>query len=220
MIAPLPPTEAERLRALRLFRILDTGSEKAFDDLTRLAAAICETPISLISLIDEDRQWFKSRVGLNVPQTSRDLAFCAHAILQDDVMVVPDASQDPRFAANDLVTSDPSIRFYAGAPLVVAGGHSVGTLCVIDRQPRQLTPAQLQALKTLRGAVVTQLELRRALEDFRAIEQLLQMCAWCRSVHNADGSWSDLHAYVAQSVPVTHGICPSCKEAMTDLGPR
>jgi GAF domain-containing protein len=210
MKAPLPQNEAERLRALRLFRILDTGSESAFDDLTRLAGVICDTPISLISLVDEDRQWFKSRVGLSVSQTSRDVAFCAHAVLHDEVLVVEDASLDPRFAANPLVTSDPSIRFYAGAPLVVSEGVALGTLCVIDRQPRQLTAAQLDALKILRRAVVTQLELRRALEDFRAMEQLIAMCAWCRNIRSPDGSWSSPHDYVAQSGMVTHSLCPDC----------
>lgn len=210
MKAPVPSNEAERLRALRLFRVLDSGSEKAFDDLTRLAAAICETPISLISLVDEERQWFKSRVGLDAAETSRDVAFCAHAILQDDVFVVGDASTDPRFAANALVTSSPSIRFYAGAPLVVGDGLSMGTLCVIDTKPRQLTDAQLDALRTLRQAVVTQLELRRALEDFRVMERALPMCAWCRSIRNPDGSWSLLYEYVGRSEPVTHGMCPDC----------
>lgn len=216
--APLPSNEAERLRALRLFRILDSGSEQAFDDLTRLAAAICDTPISLITLVDEDRQWFKSRIGLGVTQTSRDVAFCAHAILQDDVFVVGDASIDPLFATNALVTSDPFIRFYAGAPLIVGEGQSLGTLCVIDSKPRQLTDTQLDALKTLRQAVVTQLELRRALEDFRVLERMLPMCAWCRSIRNPDGSWSLLHQYVERSEPVTHGVCPDCATKMETSG--
>jgi GAF domain-containing protein len=214
MNAPLPPNEAERLRALRLYRILDTGSEKAFDELTQLAATICEVPISAISLVDEKRQWFKSRVGLGAPETSRDLAFCAHAILQDGLFIVEDASKDPRFASNLLVTSDPSIRFYAGAPLTVAGGQSLGTLCAIDRKPRQLSESQLAALSILRDAVVTQLELRRALEDLRVVEQLLAMCAWCRSVRGTDGSWTPLHEYISGSLPVTHGMCPQCSERL------
>jgi GAF domain-containing protein len=214
MKAPLPKNEAERLRALRLFRIMDSGSEKAFDDLARLAAAICDTPISLISLIDEDRQWFKSRVGIDAMQTSRDIAFCSHALLKDDVFVIEDATRDSRFALNPLVTSDPNIRFYAGAPLVLADGLALGTLCVIDRKPRQLTESQLDALTILRQAVVTQLELRRALEDFRVVESMLPMCAWCRNIRNSDGSWISLHDYVADSTPITHGMCPSCSKAM------
>lgn len=211
--APTPPNEAERLRTLQLFRLLDTGSEKALDDLTQLAAAICEAPISLVSLVDQDRQWFKARVGLDIHQTSRDVSFCAHAILEDDMLVVADATADPRFADNGLVLADPSIRFYAGAPLVMADGHALGALCVMDRRPRELSATQQQALRTLRQAVVTQLELRRALDDFRSLERLLPICAWCRKVHNADGSWTALHDYVANSIKVTHGMCPDCAEA-------
>jgi len=214
MTPPLPRNEAERLRTLRLFRILDSGADNAFDELTRLAASICDTPIGLITLVDENRQWFKSRIGLDRPETPREIAFCAHAILQDDVFVVEDAHQDERFASNPLVTADPSIRFYAGAPLTVAEGVSLGTLCVIDRKPRQLTPAQLNSLKVLRQAVVTQLQLRRALEDFRLLEQLFPMCAWCRRVHEPDGSWSTLDDYVARSRQVTHGICEDCAARM------
>ena len=210
MIAELPPNETERLRMLRLYRIVDTASERSFDDLTRMAAAICDTPISLISLLDERRQWFKSRHGLAATETSRDVAFCGHAILQDDVFVVEDATQDERFANNPLVTAEPSIRFYAGAPLIVSSGASLGTLCVIDRKPRRITAEQRLALSVLRDAVVTQLELRRALEDLRAVEQLLAICAWCRSVRNADGTWIPLHDFVAGSVLVTHSMCPEC----------
>ncbi len=198
------------MRTLQLYRILDSESNAMFDDLTRLAAAICESPISLISLVDQDRQWFLSRVGLDVPQTPRDISFCAHAINQNDVFVVEDASLDPRFATNPLVTSEPRIRFYAGAPLVMANGSSLGTLCVIDHKSRHLTGMQLEALKTLRAAVVTQLELRRALEDLRSLAQLIPMCAWCRSVQNAEGRWLSPHDYVAETGLVTHGMCPDC----------
>lgn len=210
MVAPLPENEANRLRHLKLYHILDTASEQAFDDLTRLAASICDTPIALISLVDEKRQWFKARVGLEALQTPRDLAFCAHAILEDEVFIVEDAQADPRFAENPLVTSDPSIRFYAGAPLTVTEGISIGTLCVIDRKPRSLTAQQLETLVILRGAVVAQLELRRALEDLRSLEQLLPICAWCRSIAHTDGTWVPLYEYVAHTVPLSHGICPPC----------
>ena len=179
MAAPVPRNEAERLRALKLYRIVDTGSEKAFDDLTQLAAAICETPISLITLIDQSRQWFKSRVGVDVQETERDIAFCAHAIMQEGPFVVEDAARDVRFAQNPFVVGEPNVRFYAGVPLTVADGIALGTLCVIDREPRHLTERQVTALNVLCQAVVTQLELRRAMADFSAIEQLLPMCGLC-----------------------------------------
>src|ERR1700732_848581 len=148
MISPKPANEKLRLATLRGYEILDTEPEAAFDDLTFLASYICQTPIALISLVDADRQWFKSKVGMPLSETSRDIAFCALAILQSDVFIVPDASQDERFAENPLVVSEPRIRFYAGAALMTEG-HALGTLCVIDRVPRTLSPEQLEALRAL-----------------------------------------------------------------------
>jgi anti-sigma regulatory factor (Ser/Thr protein kinase) len=153
--------ETARLAALRRYRILDTEPERAFDDLTLLASHICGTPMALITLVDADRQWFKSRVGVTITETSRAISFCTHAIAQQGMMVVPDATEDARLRDNPMVTGDPHIRFYAGAPLVTPDGHALGTLCVIDRVARRLAPEQLEALDALRRQAQAQLELRR-----------------------------------------------------------
>ncbi len=159
--APLAANEKKRLEVLWQYDILDTLPEQAFDDLTELAACICEAPIALITLIDENRQWFKSTYGISVSETSRNISFCAHAILGDSLLVVHDAMADIRFADNPLVKCKPNIRFYAGAPLITKDGYMLGTICVLDQVPRDLTPIQEQALRVLSRFVVTQLEIRR-----------------------------------------------------------
>ncbi|MBB5365309.1 PAS domain S-box protein [Deinococcus humi] len=157
-------TEAARLRALHHYQILDTPPEKSFDRITQLAASIFQTPIALVSLVDEQRQWFKSCYGLNLRETDRSLSFCAHALELDGVLVVPDAHADPRFAHNLLVTSEPYLRFYAGAPLISPDGHKLGTLCILDTQARAgLTPEECQTLQHLAASVVSELELRQTL---------------------------------------------------------
>ena len=171
----MPPDEAKRLKTLRDLNILDTVSEAKFDELTQLAAQICRVPIGLISLIDEQRQWFKSCLGLNVNETPRDIAFCAHGILQPNgLLEVPDALLDRRFADNPLVLEDPKIRFYAGAPLIAPNGHALGALCVIDHTPRQLSEAQKHALIVLSRITVEQIILRRNLQLLKNSEGLLQ----------------------------------------------
>jgi signal transduction histidine kinase len=164
--------EVGRLHALESYHILDTPPDPAFDDLTALASYICATPISLVTLVGGDRQWFKSKVGLDMDETPREVSFCTHALDQSDVFVVNDARLDERFADNPFVTSDPSIRFYAGAPLVTARGHALGTLCVIDRQPRELSDQQREALRALSRATMAQLELHRHNEHLRELDRL------------------------------------------------
>jgi GAF domain-containing protein len=155
--------DAARVAALQKYAILDSEPEQAFDDLTLLASYVCKTSMALISLIDENRQWFKSKVGISATETSRDIAFCSTAIQQRDVFVVPDALQDERFRTNPLVVSEPNIRFYAGAPLINEDGYALGTLCVIDQTPRSLAPDQEAALKALSRLVLMQMEFRRNL---------------------------------------------------------
>jgi diguanylate cyclase (GGDEF)-like protein len=167
--APLPSDEAERLKALLGCHILDTPPEQRFDDLTLLASRVAQAPIALVSLVDRDRQWFKSRVGLDVTETPRDQAFCAHAILTPEVpLVVADAAKDPRFIDNPLVTGGPGIRFYAGTPLVDEYGKALGTLCVIDVVPRELDAEQLESLQALGRQVVAQLRMTRLI---RALQE-------------------------------------------------
>lgn len=167
---PIPSSDAERVAALHSYEILDTGVEATFDDLASLAAKLTSSPIALVSLVDADRQWFKSRVGLEQASTPREIGFCPHAIVEPNrTFVVNDAAEDPRFLDNPLVTGSDAIRFYAGVPLVNPEGHALGTLCVLDRVPREMDAAQHEALVVLARAVMTTLELRRSalrMKDF------------------------------------------------------
>lgn len=216
-----PPTsdEAARMSALRALEILDTEAEAQFDNLTRLAADLCALPIALVSLVDSERQWFKSRVGLDAPETPREHAFCAHAIHGDDVMVVEDATRDIRFANNPLVTGEPNIRFYAGAPLITRDGHALGTLCVIGDAPRTISAQETRALETLAQQAMTLLEYRRvsrdlseALSQVKVLSGLIPICAWCKQVRDDDGYWHEVDRYIAThtGADITHGICPEC----------
>jgi GAF domain-containing protein len=240
MSYPVPEKEAERLNTLRGYGILDTRPEDGFDGLTRLAASICGTPIALISLVDEDRQWFKSRIGMEACQTARRDAFCAHTIISPEVFVVLDASQDPRFAANPLVVGELQIRFYAGAPLTAPNGHHLGALCVMDRVPRRLNAEQIESLRILSRQVMAQVilaknlqdlrtalqarddlerDLRKVIQDFQeakvtiqTLKGLIPVCAWCKKVRDDKGFWEQVEAYIASSTgtDTTGAICPEC----------
>jgi GAF domain-containing protein len=221
MKAPRPNNEAQRLAALQEYRILDTAAEQAYDDIVALAAYLCDVPIALITLVDESRQWFKSRLGLNEKETPRDVAFCAHAILQTEPLIVRDALKDRRFSDNALVTGSPHIRLYAGFPLVNPDGFALGTLCVIDRKPRRLSAEQKTAMQALARQVMALLELRRvsaqmaeALEKVKTLHGLLPICAWCKRIRDDKGYWSQVEAYIHThtGTDFTHDICPDCFE--------
>jgi signal transduction histidine kinase len=182
MKASIPANEADRLRALQLYDILDSLPEKAFDEITQLAAHICGCPIATVSIIAENRQWYKSKVGMDAIETPRDIAFCAHTINQREILVVPDTIMDERFSDNPVVTAGPKVRFYAGAPLINKEGFGLGTLCVVDLQPRQLSAEQTGALEALSRHVVIMLELRRAEREVLSLNNELERRVTQRTV--------------------------------------
>ena len=172
IIAPLPHNEDERLHRTRQLGLIDTLEEQAYDDLTLLASEICDAPIALITLLDEKRQWFKSHHGLDATETPRDISFCSHAILHDELFIVEDAEQDIRFKDNPLVTDGPSIKFYAGAPLVLDSDIRVGTLCVIDTKKRSLSEIQKKSLEALARQVVALLQFRLTIKDLKKLDRV------------------------------------------------
>ncbi len=226
MEAPFPENEYARLKTLFSYEILDTPPEPQFDDLTYLASHICDVPIALISLIDSSRQWFKSARGISARETDRNIAFCSHAILQEHLLEVPDALRDERFADNPLVTREPGIRFYAGAPLQAPNGDVLGTICVIDRTPRQLNPHQQEALRALSRQVISLMELRRhikqreqlitdlkaAYNKVKVLGGLLPICSECKSIRDGAGYWKRVEEYLQthSEAKLTHRFCPTC----------
>jgi GAF domain-containing protein len=225
MIAALPPNETKRLAALRRYQILDTPAEQAFDDFTFLASTLCATPVALMTLVDSDRQWFKSSVGTEISETPRAVSFCAHTILGSEVLVIEDTTEDERFAQNPFVTAAPHIRFYAAAPLIDMEGNGLGALCVMDLERRTLTPEQVQTmqrlLQTLARQIILQLEFRRtaadlaaALSDLKCLHGLLPICSHCKNVRNDAGYWESVESYVEahSEADFSHGICPVCMQ--------
>ena len=211
--APFPPNETERLAVLNRLNILDTEPDPVFDGIVMLAANLFDVPVSLVSLVDTDRQWFKARIGLDDQTTPRDIGFCAHTILGKDVLVVEDATRDTRFGDSPLVTGYPYVRFYAGAPLTIENGVNVGSLCIIDHEPRKIGDTEIECLRVLARSVVAQLRLNRLEQEWQGMGTRIALCAWCHGVKtDADGveTWKPLHEYVAAIEPVSHGICPQC----------
>lgn len=216
---PVPANEAQRLEALRRYADLGALSADSYDDFTRLASYICGTPMALIGVVDESRQWFQSTFGCDFIETPREQAICTYALLQPTVLEVPDTQQDERFAANPAVTGDPNVRFYAGAPLIDSAGHALGTLCVMDRVPRRLTSEQTAALEALARQVMAQFEYRRisaeladALDNVRTLRGLLPMCSYCKQIRNDKGYWNSVEHYISShsDASLSHGICPTC----------
>jgi GAF domain-containing protein len=221
-----PEWERARLAALRRYNILDTPTEAEFDDFTQLAAHVCGAPIAVINLIDRDRQWFKSEIGLGVRETPLDISICRHGLF-----VVPDTTLDPRFQHNPLVTGKPHLRFYAGALLESSEGLPLGTVCVLDHQPRRLDEAQGRALLLLARQVMTVLELRlaaralaeknaelvAALAEIKTLEGLLPICAQCKKIRDEEQTghpWVSVESYVQRHTEArfSHGLCPVCQD--------
>lgn len=217
-IAPLPPNETERLRVLHSLSILDTPAEETFDRLTRVLAQMLGVPIALVSLIDEHRQWFKSRVGLDACETSREIAFCAHALLEDDMLVLEDARNDPRFCNNPLVTGPMSIRFYAGVPLRSAKGHAMGTLCAIHTTPRMLSSDERAAMRDLARTIERELISRETAHSARALHQadtqaiqlseirfrtIFEQTPTGTAIVGLDGRFIEVNSYLCQMIGYT-----------------
>ena len=217
----IPINEEDRLNALAEYRILGTKPEQAYDDITKIASLVCNAPISLLSLVDADRQWFKSKVGVEAEETPRDWSFCAHAIHSPDPLIVSDALLDERFKGNPLVCGDPKIRLYAGFPLQSSESLRIGTLCIIDREPGSLSDKQCSIMNALARQVVSFLELRKRsiklVESFYSLQNssgLISTCSYCRKVKDGLGSWGYLDQFLSKhsSLKFSHGICDSCME--------
>jgi GAF domain-containing protein len=216
---PFPINESQRLDALRRSQLLEAPWAQCFDDFTVLANAICQTPIAAITLIDERRQWFKSVAGLKATALPRSQSFCAHTIMQRELLVVEDTTRDSRFASNPMVTASPGFRFYAGAPLRDDHGNALGTLFVVDRQPRKLSPMEQNALHILAGRVMVEIQYRMltaVLGDIRegteATPSLLPICCHCKAIRHEGDRWETVETFIGRHLPAdfSHGVCDGC----------
>lgn len=220
--------EQERLAALESYAILDSEPEREFDDLVAVAAHVCDARFATVTLIDEARQWHKARLGLDMQETPRDVAFCAHTILSDETVVVLDMREDERFCDNPFVAGEPGVRFYVGAPLMTRDGYALGTLCVMDtelRVDRPLTREQIACFEALSRQTIRLIEHRRsnlmladALDRVRLLDPLVPICAWCKRVRKDDDYWSSISEYLSEhaGVATTHGLCPDCYDRMDE----
>lgn len=233
MKVPIPKSEIRRLEALRNYHVLESAPEREFDDVVKVASHICAVPFANLVFADAGRQWFNAKPS-EESETLREDSFCAHAIESGEFLLVEDATADPRFADSPLVTGEEHIRFFAGAPLIDAEGDSLGALCVMDREPRNLSDEQGKALEALARLVVSQMQLRRvshalaeALHDVRTLQGLLPICAHCHGIRNDEGYWEKVEEYLGHhtEAELSHGICPKCfqkryPEAFTSLQAR
>ena len=221
MVAPRPLNEAERLQVLSSYWIMDSEPERTYVDIARVAAVICGSPMSAVTLIDADRQWIKASYGVDATGTNnaRDDTICAHCILGNEPMVVEDTQKDDRFRQNPFVVDAPHVRFYAGAPLLAPGGQALGTLCVFDDEPHALSAEQVQGLQSLARLVVEHFEQRKvtkalaqALERSKSLGELIPVCAYCRRIRDDQDYWASLEEYLKThtDTDVSHGICPNC----------
>lgn len=216
---PIHPRENARLAALSQYEIMDSNAEEAYDDLVHLATQLFGVPTALVVLVDAHRQWFKAKIGIQASETPREHAFCSYTILDDELLIVPDARADPRFVNNPLVTDEPNIRFYAGAPLISPQGLEIGSFCLIDSKPRELDQDQRLMLKTLAKQAMTLLELRRAAKELAQalqresqLRELLPICSYCKNIRDDEGYWQRIESYlnINAGVELSHGICPDC----------
>lgn len=227
MTYPLPENEKKRLEALRSYNLLDTPPESTFDDFTKIASYLFNTPIAMITLIDEHRQWFKSKIGTEVIESPREHSFCTYTIMDKEVMLIKDLADDTRFRNNPFVLSEPTVRFYAGTPLIDVEGYALGSLCIIDMQPRSLDETEKEVLAALGRRVTSQIEFRRvskqlagALNDLKRAAHLIPICSHCKGVRNDEGFWETIEEYLSSEnqMQLTHGICPKCaKELYPDV---
>ncbi len=223
MSYPAPENEAKRLEALRRYAAFDSGPDQAFEDIAAVAAHVVGAPIALVTLVGETRERYKASIGFKGNGVPREESFCTHTILGKDVMVVEDATADPRFARNPHVTGAGGVRFYAGAPIIDDGGNGLGSVCVVDTRPGKLAANQQSALMALARTAMRLLEQRllahqlaEALNEVKTVQGLLCICSSCKNIRTDEGYWSRVEEYFSTHTDAlfSHGLCPACFERL------